>query len=568
MRDPEPTEPRAGSAAPKRRAVLSVSRKEGLAEFGRGLAERGFELVASGGTARFLVEAGVPVVEVSEVTGSPEILGGRVKTLHPAIHGGILARRSRPEDLESLDRLGIRPVEVVAVNFYPFAETVARGADEAEIRENIDIGGPCLVRAAAKNWPEVAVAVDPADYPAVLALLDQADAARAAGERRRLAAEAFRATAAYESAIADRFGAAGPAGESEPAGKSEPGGEVGEAPTAAGGSDGSAFPERLALTFDRVSTLRYGENPHQTAALYRDPAGPGAGSPGLGIPGAEPLHGKELSYNNILDLDAALRLAADLAAAHPESAAAVVIKHLNPAGAAVAGTLAEAYRQARATDPVSAFGGIVGLGRPVDLATAEELAATFLEAVVAPGFHDDALARLRRKKNLRLLAVRDFGAFAPAGRYLARVAGGLLVQDWDGAAPGEGEGAGQRVATRRAPDPAETEGLRFAWRVARQVRSNAIVVARGGRLLGVGAGQMSRLDSCRLAVEKAREDLAGAVAASDAFFPFPDGLLTLADAGVSAVIQPGGSKRDPEVIAAADERGLSMVFTGRRHFRH
>ena len=549
MREPEPTEPEAGSAAPKRRAVLSVSRKEGLAEFGRGLRERGFELVASGGTARFLVAAGIPVVEVSEVTGSPEILEGRVKTLHPAIHGGILARKSRPEDLESLDRLGIRPVEVVAVNFYPFAETVARGADEAEIRENIDIGGPCLVRAAAKNWPEVAVVVDPADYPGVLEILDEADAARAAGERRRLAAKAFRATAAYEAAIADRFG------------------EAGDAPAEAAAANGGAFPRRLALSFERVSTLRYGENPHQTAALYRDPPNL-AGGPGLGIPGAGQLHGKELSYNNILDLDAALRLTADLTAARPESAAAVVIKHLNPAGAAVAETLAEAYRQARATDPVSAFGGIVGLGRPVDLATAEELAATFLEAVVAPGFDEEALARLRRKKNLRLLAAGDFGAFAPAGRYLARVAGGLLVQDWDGAAPGEGAGEGQRVVTRRAPDPAETEGLWFAWRVARQVRSNAVVVARGGRLLGVGAGQMSRLDSCRLAVEKAREDLAGAVAASDAFFPFPDGLLTLADAGVTAVIQPGGSKRDPEVIAAADERDLAMVFTGRRHFRH
>ena len=555
MREPEPTEPEAGSAAPKRRAILSVSRKEGLAEFGRGLRERGFELVASGGTARFLVEAGIPVVEVSEVTGSPEILEGRVKTLHPAIHGGILARRSRPDDMESLDRLGIRPVEVVAVNFYPFAETVARGADEAEIRENIDIGGPCLVRAAAKNWPEVAVVVDPADYPAVLAVLDEADPARAAGERRRLAAKAFRATAAYEAAIAAKFGEVGEAGDAP----------VAPAPTAE--ANGGGFPERLSLSFERVSTLRYGENPHQTAALYRDPGGP-AGGPGLGIPGAGQLHGKELSYNNILDLDAALRLTADLTAAWPESAAAVVIKHLNPAGAAVAGTLAEAYRQARATDPVSAFGGIVGLGRPVDLATAEELAGTFLEAVVAPDFHEEALARLRRKKNLRLLAAGDFGAFAPAGRYLARVAGGLLVQDWDGAAPGEGAGEGQRVATRRAPDPAETEGLRFAWRVARQVRSNAVVVARGGRLLGVGAGQMSRLDSCRLAVEKAREDLAGAVAASDAFFPFPDGLLTLADAGVTAVIQPGGSKRDPEVIAAADERGLALVFTGRRHFRH
>lgn len=545
MRDPEPADPEAGSAAPPRRAVVSVSRKDGLVEFGRGLRARGFEIVASGGTARFLAEAGVPVVEVAEVTGSPEILDGRVKTLHPAIHGGILARRSRPDDMESLDRLGIRPVEVVAVNFYPFEETVARGADDAEIRENIDIGGPCLVRAAAKNWPEVAVVVDPADYPAVLEALDEADAARAAGERRRLAAKAFRATAAYEAAIARKFS------------------EAGETSTEAAGEGGSEFPEHLSLTFDRVSPLRYGENPHQTAALYRDP-----GAARTGIPGAEQLHGKALSYNNILDLDAALRLTADLAAAHPEAAAAVVIKHLNPAGAAVADTLAEAYRQARATDPVSAFGGIVGLGRPVDRATAEELAATFLEAVVAPAFDEEALARLRRKKNLRLLAAGDFGAFAPAGRYLARVAGGLLLQDWDGAAPGEGEGAGQRTATRRAPDAAETEGLRFAWRVARQVRSNAIVVARGRRLLGVGAGQMSRLDSCRLAVEKAREDLAGAVAASDAFFPFPDGLLALADAGVTAVIQPGGSKRDPEVVAAADERGLAMVFTGRRHFRH
>ena len=545
MRDPEPADPEAGSAAPPRRAILSVSRKDGLAEFGRGLRERGFEIVASGGTARFLAGAGVPVVEVAEVTGSPEILDGRVKTLHPAIHGGILARRSRPDDMESLDRLGIRPVEVVAVNFYPFEETVARGADDAEIRENIDIGGPCLVRAAAKNWPEVAVVVDPADYSAVLEAIDEADAARAAGERRRLAAKAFSATAAYEAAIARKFS------------------EAGETSTASAGEGGSEFPEHLSLTFDRVSPLRYGENPHQTAALYRDP-----GAARTGIPGAEQLHGKELSYNNILDLDAALRLTADLAAAHPEAAAAVVIKHLNPAGAAVADTLAEAYRQARATDPVSAFGGIVGLGRPVDRATAEELAATFLEAVVAPTFDEEALVRLRRKKNLRLLAAGDFGAFAPAGRYLARVAGGLLLQDWDGAAPGEAEGAGQRTATRRAPDTAETEGLRFAWRVARQVRSNAIVVARGRRLLGVGAGQMSRLDSCRLAVEKAREDLAGAVAASDAFFPFPDGLLALADAGVTAVIQPGGSKRDPEVVAAADERGLAMVFTGRRHFRH
>lgn len=523
---------------------MSVSRKEGLAEFGRGLRDRGFEIVASGGTARFLTEAGVAVREVAEVTGSPEILGGRVKTLHPAIHGGILARRDRPDDLESLGRLGIRPVEVVAVNFYPFEETVARGAGDGEVRENIDIGGPCLVRAAAKNWPDVAVVVDPADYPAALRALDAPDFEAAEAERRRLAAKAFRATAAYEAAIADAFAGDGAVGETP--GEGDPG-----------------FPARLPLTFDRVSALRYGENPHQSAALYRDPGGEAEG-----IPGARQLHGKELSYNNILDLDAALRLTADLAEAHPDRAAAVVVKHSNPAGAAVEPTLVEAYTAARATDPVSAFGGIVGLSRPVDLETAEELASTFLEAVVAPNFTPDAFARLRRKKNLRLIACADAVGFRPRGRYLARVAGGLLAQDWDGPVAGEGEGEGHRVVTRRAPDREETEGLRFAWRVARQVRSNAIVVARRRRLLGVGAGQMSRLDSCRLAVEKSREGLAGAAAASDAFFPFPDGLLALADAGVGAVIQPGGSKRDDEVIAAADERGMAMVFTGRRHFRH
>lgn len=544
MPAPEPSEPETGPASAPRRAVLSVSRKEGLAEFGRGLRDRGFEIVASGGTARFLTDAGVAVREVAEVTGSPEILGGRVKTLHPAIHGGILARRNRPDDLESLRRLGIRPVEVVAVNFYPFEETVARGAGDGEVRENIDIGGPCLVRAAAKNWPEVAVVVDPADYPAALRTLDAPDSEAAEAERRRLAAKAFRATAAYEAAIADAFAADDAGGEA--AAEGDPG-----------------FPARLPLTFDRVSALRYGENPHQSAALYRDPGGEAEG-----IPGARQLHGKELSYNNILDLDAALRLTADLAEAHPDRAAAVVVKHSNPAGAAVEPTLAEAYAAARATDPVSAFGGIVGLSRPVDLETAEELSATFLEAVVAPNFAPEAFARLRRKKNLRLIACADAVGFRPRGRYLARVAGGLLVQDWDGPVPGEGEGEGHRVVTRRAPDREETEGLRFAWRVARQVRSNAIVVARRRRLLGVGAGQMSRLDSCRLAVEKSREELAGAAAASDAFFPFPDGLLALAEAGVGAVIQPGGSKRDDEVVAAADERGLAMVFTGRRHFRH
>ena len=516
-----------------RRALLSVSRKEGLDAFARGLVERGFEIVASGGTARFLRDSGIAVLEVSEVTGHPEILDGRVKTLHPRIHGGILARRSRPDDLESLASLGIRPIDVVAVNFYPFEETLARGAGDDELRENIDIGGPCLVRAAAKNWPDVAVVVDPDEYPAVLAALDDPDPGVGHALRRRLAGEAFAATAAYDRAVAGSF---------------------------AGDGGGEDFPERVSLEFARVAELRYGENPHQTAALYRDP-----GSGPAGIPGARKLHGKELSYNNILDLDAAVRLVADLANSRGDGeGAAAIIKHSNPAGAAVAGTLVEAYRAARATDPVSAFGGIVALSREVDLDTAKEMASTFLEAIAAPSFHPDAFARLRRKKNLRLIEMKDLRGFAPGGRYFARVAGGLLVQDWD---RGDEESA-YRVVTRREPSEVEWEGLRFVWQAAKHVKSNAIVVGRGSALLGVGAGQMSRLDSCRLAVEKAQSPLEGAVAASDAFFPFADGLEALADAGITAVIQPGGSVRDQEVIDAADARGLAMVLTGARHFRH
>ena len=516
------------------RALLSVSRKEGLDAFARGLVERGFEIVASGGTARFLEDCGIAVRGVSEVTGHPEILDGRVKTLHPRIHGGILARRSRPDDLASLRELGIEPIDVVAVNFYPFEETVARGAEEDEVRENIDIGGPCLVRAAAKNWPDVTVVVDPADYAAVLAALDDPEPAAGLALRRRLAATAFQATAAYDRAVAASF--------------------------AAPGADDAVFPEQVSVEFERVAELRYGENPHQAAALYRD-AGPGR----AGIPGARKLHGKALSYNNILDLDAAVRLVADLANARgQDEAAAAIIKHSNPAGAAVAETLVDAYRAARATDPVSAFGGIVALSREVDLDTAKEMASTFLEAIAAPAFHPDAFARLRRKKNLRLIEMTDLRGFAPSGRTFARVAGGLLVQDWD-----RGDDASAyRVATRREPSESEWEGLRFVWQAAKHVKSNAIVVGRGSALLGVGAGQMSRLDSCRLAVEKAQSSLAGAVAASDAFFPFADGLEVLAEAGISAVIQPGGSVRDQEVVDAANERGLAMVLTGARHFRH
>ncbi len=517
------------SKAPSRRALLSVTRKEGLDELARGLLERGFELAASGGTARFLGEHGIAYRAVSDITGQPEILGGRVKTLHPVIHAGILARRSHPDDLTTLAQQEILPVDVVAVNFYPFEETLASGAGPDVIRENIDIGGPCLVRAAAKNWPDVLVAVDPADYPAVLEALDAG--ASSAPARRKLAAKAFEATADYESRIAGWFAA----------------------------EAGTRFPPRFLPSFERVSTLRYGENPHQTAALYRDPD---AG--GRGIPFGNQLGGRELSYNNILDLDAALRAVADLASLG--EAAAVVIKHLNPAGAAVGATLAEAYAAARATDPVSAFGGIVGLSRPVDEATAEELAKTFLEAIVAPGFEPEALSKLKRKRKLRLIETGALEDFRPCGPHLTRVAGGLLVQDWD--RMGEDDGGGFRVVTRREPTDEERTGLRFAWRVARHVRSNAIVIARETKLLGVGAGQMSRLDSCRLAVEKAQVPVEGAVAASDAFFPFRDGPDSLAAAGIRAIIQPGGSVRDEEVIAAADEQGMAMMFTGIRHFRH
>ncbi len=521
----------------KPRALLSVSRKDGLADFARGLVERGFEIVASGGTARALRDAGIPVLGVSDVTGHPEVLDGRVKTLHPAIHAGVLARPSRPDDLASLDALGIRRISVVAVYFYPFEQTLARGAPEDEILENIDIGGPCLVRAAAKNWPGVTVVVDPAEYPAVLASLDDPDAAAGRAFRRRLAGRAFAATSAYENAIAGWFASL-------------------EAP-----EDGARFPERLELSFARVASLRYGENPHQAAALYRD-SGPGA-------PAGRQLQGKELSYNNILDLDAAIRCAADLATlpAGRSGAAAVVIKHSNPAGAAIADTPVSAYVAARATDPTSAFGGIVALTREVDLDAAKELASTFLEAIAAPGFTEGARKRLRRKKNLRLLEVDGLGdpeGLAPTGRYYARVAGGLLAQDWDA---GDDEDA-WRVVSRVEPDPEQRDGLRFAWRAAKHVKSNAIVVARGNALLGVGAGQMSRLDSCRLAIGKAESSVQGAVAASDAFFPFADGLETLGDAGVAAVIQPGGSVRDSEVIEAADARGMALVLTGARHFRH
>lgn len=530
--------------ADRKRALVSVADKTGIADLARGLVERGYELVSSGGTARLLSDSGIEVRKVSDVTGSPEILGGRVKTLHPRIHGGILARRHLASDLEELETQGIVPVDVVVVNFYPFEKAVAKQSPIEEILENIDIGGPSMLRASAKNFRHVLAVTDPADYPL---LLEKLEGGVDLETRLYFARKAFELSERYERAIA-RFMASLLAHGDElrvDAVGSHP------APT--------TFPSGLDLGFEKVQDLRYGENPHQSAAFYRD-----LGRPPIGIAGAEQLHGKELSYNNILDLDAAWRLARELP---HDKAAAVVVKHTNPCGAALAPTLPQAYVRARATDPVSAFGGIVALNRAVDAETAGELAATFLEAVVAPGFERKALELLTQKKNLRLMRVNDPPKPPWSGFNLCRVLGGVLVQDWDreGAEGWEGE---LRVVSNKRPTASEERALRFAWLVAKHVKSNAIVIAREEVLVGVGAGQMSRVDSCRLAVEKAQSSIEGTVAASDAFFPFRDGVDALADAGVKAVIQPGGSVRDEEVIHAADERGLAMVLTGRRHFRH
>jgi len=530
---------------PVRRALLSVSDKRGLIDLAKSLASHGVHLLASGGTRTALVEAGVDVTEVSAYTGQPEILGGRVKTLHPKLHGGILARRDVPEDLEALRGQAIEPIDLVVVNLYPFEATVAKpGVTFEEAVENIDIGGPSLIRGAAKNHAHVAVLVDPDQYPT---LVDQLDSlgGTTAEFRRGLAATVFERAARYDRAIADYFARVAAAGSIEAAGT-------------------EAFPVSIAPAFERRSNLRYGENPHQRAAFYVE-----HGTPGPNLATAKVLHGKELSYNNLLDLDSALRLIRLFA-----EPAATILKHNNPCGASVSDSLAEAFELAYEGDPVSAFGGIVGLNRVVDRATAERLCTPgrFIEAIVAPGYEPDALALLTTKptwKNsvrlLDLCARIGPETPAPGGFDLRRVEGGLLVQDWDTMESDPGSGT---VATLRAPSEAERDALAFAWRVCQSVRSNAIVLARGRQLVGVGAGQMSRLDSVRIAVSKAGDRARGAVLASDAFFPFRDGPDAAAAAGVTAIIQPGGSKRDAETFAACDEQGLAMLLTGRRHFRH
>ncbi len=520
-----------------RRALVSVSDKTGLVDFARALTELGVELISTGGTRRELANAGLAVRDISDVTGFPEILDGRVKTLHPRVHAGILAVRDDPAHLAVLAEHGIEPIDLVVCNLYPFEEVVARGGSpHEEVIENIDVGGPSMIRAAAKNYAGVAVVTDPAQYAGVLEELRANNGSLRFSTRERLAAAAFARTAAYDRAISAYF--------SKRATQAE------------------LFPPALDLHFERAAGLRYGENPHQPAAFYTEP-----GVRGACLATAEQLHGKELSYNNLLDLDSALNLVREF-----REPAAAVIKHNNPSGAAVGSTLEDAFRKAYEGDPLSAFGGIIALNRPVDAATATQMTEPnrFVEAVIAPGYDDAAFGLLTTrpswKKSVRLLRTGPVAGETPVTSWdYRRVDGGLLVQARDA---GGDDFAQARVVTKRAPSEAERADLQFAWRVCKHVKSNAIVLAKGGAVVGVGAGQMSRVDSVEIAVRKAGERSRGSVLASDAFFPFRDNVDAAARAGVTAVVQPGGSVRDADSVAACDEHGLAMLFTGVRHFRH
>ncbi|MFF0382736.1 bifunctional phosphoribosylaminoimidazolecarboxamide formyltransferase/IMP cyclohydrolase [Streptomyces sp. NPDC004286] len=513
---------------PIRRALVSVYDKTGLEDLARGLHEAGVELVSTGSTAGRIAAAGVPVTKVEELTGFPECLDGRVKTLHPKVHAGILADLRLDSHREQLAELGVTPFDLVVVNLYPFRETVASGASPDECVEQIDIGGPSMVRAAAKNHPSVAVVTSPERYADVLAAAQEGGFDLAA--RKRLAAEAFRHTAAYDVAVADWFAA-----EYAPV-------------------DDSPFPDFLGATWDRAHTLRYGENPHQPAALYVEP---GAN----GLAQAEQLHGKEMSYNNYTDTDAARRAAYD----HDEPCVAI-IKHANPCGIAVGADVAEAHRKAHACDPLSAFGGVIAVNRPVSKEMAEQVAEIFTEVIVAPDYEEGALEALARKKNIRVLKAPQ----GPAATVeIKPVDGGVLVQEADRLQADGDDPANWTLASGDALSPAELAELAFAWKACRAVKSNAILLAKDGASVGVGMGQVNRVDSCKLAVERAGEERArGAFAASDAFFPFPDGPQILIDAGVRAIVQPGGSIRDEQVVEAAKEAGVTMYFTGTRHFFH
>jgi len=517
-----------------RRALISVYDKTGLDELARGLHEAGVEIVSTGSTAARIRDLGVPVTPVDEVTGFPEILGGRVKTLHPHVHAGLLADQSDPEHVATIEQLGIAAFQLLVVNLYPFAATVASGATPPEVIEQIDIGGPAMVRASAKNHGSIAVVTDPSRYAEVLAAVAEGGFDLTA--RQRLAAQAFRHTATYDIGVASWLGNV-------------------VAPDDEVDGNSSGFPGWVAASWERAAVLRYGENPHQRAALYVTP------DAAAGVAAAEQLHGKEMSYNNYVDSDAAWRAAYDF-----QQPCVAIIKHANPCGIAIGADIAEAHRKAHACDPVSAYGGVIATNRPVTVTMAEQLADVFTEVIVAPAFDEDALAVLTRKKNLRLLVTPD----RPAGpaTELRPVSGGLLVQTADRIdAPGDDPSAWSLEAGDPA-DAATLADLAFAWRAVRAVKSNAILLAKDGATVGVGMGQVNRVDSCRLAVQRAAERAAGAVAASDAFFPFADGPGVLIAAGVRAIVEPGGSVRDGDTVAAAKEANVTLYFTGTRHFAH
>ncbi len=511
------------------RAILSVTDKTGLVEFAGRLSGMGVELISTGGTAKLLRDSGISVKDISELTGFPEMLDGRVKTLHPKVHGGILHRRENAGHRAAVAEHGIQPIDMVVVNLYAFEKTAAKpGVHFEELIENIDIGGPSMIRSAAKNFQDVAVVTSPADYQALAEEMAASDGGLSPATKWRLAQKAFATTAAYDSAIASTLERLSPDSKAQ----SETG-----------------FPHTLRFSFNKIMDLRYGENPHQKAAMYSDGSG-------TGVANARQLQGKELSYNNIVDLQAAWDLAQEF-----NEPVCAIIKHTNPSGTATAKTLVEAYKKALECDPVSAFGGVIGVNRPIDGDAAEEMAKLFLEVIAAPSFDEAAKAKFASKKNLRLVEITN----APQKWVLKNVSGGILVQDTDVRPLAESD---LKVVTKRPPTPEEKRALLFAWKVCKHVKSNAILYARDGQTVGVGAGQMSRVDSCKIGAMKAVLPLKGTVAASDAFFPFPDGVEEIAKVGATAIIQPGGSVRDQEVIEAADRLGLAMIFTGVRHFRH
>ncbi|MBM4125182.1 MAG: bifunctional phosphoribosylaminoimidazolecarboxamide formyltransferase/IMP cyclohydrolase [Nitrospira sp.] len=512
------------------RALISVSDKTGVVEMAKGLAALGAEILSTGGTAKALREAGVAVTDVAAYTGSPEILDGRVKTLHPKIHGGLLGRRSLPQHVAEMQQQGIGPIDVVVVNLYPFEAAISKPDCTFEHAiENIDIGGPSMLRSSAKNHEDVAVVVDPADYGRVLEALKAGAVTKEL--RRELAAKVFQHTARYDSLIAGYLEKQLSTGQGK-------------------------FPAILSLQFERAEILRYGENPHQQGAFYRE-----VGSREPSVSRAKVLHGKAMSYNNYLDANSALELAKEFS-----ETAVVIVKHNNPCGVALGASPVEAYVKARETDPVSAFGGVIAFNRPVDLAAAKEITSTFVEVVVAPGYREDALAELKRKKDLRLLDIGPLTSEAREGLDLKKLVGGLIVQDRDLGALADLKALA--VPTKRKPTDEEYAACAFAWKVCKHVKSNAIVYARAGQTVGIGAGQMSRVDSVKLAGMKAVLPVKGCVMASDAFFPFRDGLDAAAQAGITTVIQPGGSIRDQEIVTAADEHQVAMILTGMRHFRH